>query len=79
MNSDSHLNDVTNDEFSDLYLDGFAPADHVEGLLALDPVLEAPELTLLGPVVEGGHEHDDDDGDQDGETLDPRRMLVFWG
>jgi hypothetical protein len=54
-----------------------ARSDDVERLLALDPVLEAPELFLFRPVVEGGHEDNDDDGDQNGHALDPAVVLLF--
>jgi len=37
--------------------------------------LKTLELLLLGPVVEGGDEDDDQHGDQDGQALDPFRMV----
>ena len=54
-----------------------AGPDDAERLLAFDPVLEAPELLLFGPVVEGGDEDNDDDGDQDGDAFNPAVILLF--
>ena len=73
----THLNDITDHQVPDLYLRRLTAPDDAEGLLALNAVLEAAELLLLGPVVEGGHEHDDDDRDEDGGALDPRGVLVL--
>ena len=73
----AHLNDIADHQVADLYLRRLAAADDAEGLLALDAVLEAAELLLLGPVVEGRHQHDDDHRDEDGRALDPRGVLVL--
>ena len=73
----AHLDDIADHQVADLYLRRLSAADDAEGLLALDAVLEAAELLLLGPVVEGRHQHDDDHRDEDGSALDPRGVLVL--
>ncbi len=73
----SHLHDVPYDQLPYLHLHGLPAPDDVEGLLALYPVLQSPELPLLGPVVEGSHQHHDDHGDQDGHALDPLGVLLL--
>ena len=74
----AYLNDVTDDEFSNLdLLRQASRPDDVEGLLALDSVLQSSKLFLFGPVVEGRHEDYDDDGDEDGNTLDPAVVLLL--
>lgn len=60
-----------------MYLRRLTAPDDAEDLLALDAILEAAELLLLGPVVEGRHEDDDDDRDEDGRALDPRGVLLL--
>ena len=73
----SHLKDITDHQVPDLYLRRLPAPDDAEDLLALDAVLEAAELLLLRPVVEGRHQDDDDDRDEDGRALDPRRVLIL--
>ena len=74
----AYLNDVTDDEFSNLdLLRQASRPDDVEGLLALDSVLQSSKLFLFGPVVEGRHEDYDDDGDEDGNTLNPAVVLLL--
>ena len=73
----SHLKDITDHQVPDLYLRRLPAPDDAEDLLALDAVLEAAELLLLRPVVEGRHQHDDDDRDEDSRALDPRRVLIL--
>ena len=40
-------------------------------LIVVDLGLQTAELLLLAPVVERGHQHDDEHGDQYGHALDP--------
>ena len=39
--------------------------------------LETPELTLFAPVVEGCDEDNNDDGEENGQTLDPVRVVLL--
>lgn len=73
----SYLNDVADDKFSNLNLFRRSGSDDVERLLALDPVLQTSKLFLLGPVVKGCHEDDDDYGNQDGDAFDPAVIIFF--
>jgi hypothetical protein len=78
LKAKAYLDDVTDDEFSnlDLLCQASRP-DDVEGLLAFDSVLESSKLFLFGPVIEGRHEDHDDDGDEDGNALDPAVVLLL--
>ena len=71
------LNDVSDDELADLDLLCGPGADDIEGLLTLDAILEAAELLLLGPVIEGSDQDDNNDGDQDGQTLNPAMLVLL--
>lgn len=65
------LGDVSHHHLGHGDLDHLAFADDGELLLLLDATLQPAELLLLGPVVEGRHQDDDDDREQDGGALDP--------
>jgi hypothetical protein len=40
--------------------------------------LKSPELFLLGPVVEGSDENDNNDGNQNGDAFNPTVILFFY-
>ena len=55
------LSDVPNHDLSHRDLDHLASQDHSELLLLLDAALQAPELFLFAPVIEGrDQDHTDD-------------------
>lgn len=68
---------VSNDDFADEYLAAFAPAYDGELVFALDAALQPAELSLLGIIIEGSYQDDDNDGYQNGETLDPFVRLIL--
>jgi len=65
------LADVTDDDVADRNLDNFAAAHCRKPVLVLDLVLQTAELSLLAPVVERRHQHDDTDGGEYGNAFDP--------
>lgn len=68
------LSDVSNHNLSHGDLDHLAFTDNGELLLLLDATLEPAELLLFGPVVEGRHQHHDDDREQNGSAFDPSSL-----
>lgn len=55
------LGDVPNNNFGHRDLDHLASPNHGELLLLLDAALQAPELLLFAPVIEGrDQDHTDD-------------------
>lgn len=65
------LGDVPNHNLGHGDLDHLAGPDHGELLLLLDAALQAPELLLFAPVIEGRDQDHADDREQDGSPLDP--------
>ena len=70
------LSNVAHNDLGHGDLDDLALADDCELLLLLDAALEATELLLLAPVVEGRHEHHDNHRDEDGRALDPAGLRL---
>ena len=66
-----HLADVSDDDIFDWNLSYDILSDNIELLIEFDFRLQAAKLPLLGPIVEGRDEHDDDHGDDDSSTFDP--------
>lgn len=77
MTSATHLADVADDDLADEDLVALAAAHHGELVLALDAALQSAELSLLGIIIEGSYQDDDDDGYQNGEALDPLVRLAL--
>lgn len=73
----TNLADVSDDDLSDKDLAALAPAQDGELVLALDAALQSAKLSLLGIIIEGSYQDDDDDGYQNGEALDPLVRLVL--
>ncbi len=65
------LCDVSDDDLGHFDLDHLPPSHHGELLLLLDAALEAAELLLFAPVVEGRHQHHAHHRQQDGGAFDP--------
>lgn len=65
------LGDVSNHDLGHRDLDHLVSPDHSELLLLLDAALQAPELLLFAPVVEGCDQDHTDDREEDGSPLDP--------
>jgi hypothetical protein len=65
------LGDVSNYNLSHRDLDHLAGPDHSELLLLLDAALQAPELLLFAPVIEGRDQDHTDDREEDGSPLNP--------
>ena len=59
---DPYLNDVTNDQFTNLNLLCSSISNDVEGLFALDSILETSELFLFWPIIEGSDKYNYNDG-----------------
>ena len=72
---ESDLADVADDDLTDENLVALAATQDREFVLALDAALQPAELPLLGVVVEGRHEDDDDDRYQNGQAFNP--FVVF--
>lgn len=66
-----HLCNVPNHDLCHGDLDDLSPSHHGELLLLLDAALEAAELLLLAPVVEGSDKDNTDDRQEDGSTFNP--------
>ena len=62
---------VTNNNVRDRNLFDLALPYNCELVLALYPALQAAELPLLGVIIEGSHDNNDYDRDEDGQALDP--------
>ena len=73
----THLADVAYEDLADEDLVALAAADHGEFVLALDAALQPAKLSLLGIIVEGSYQDDNDDGYQNGETFNPLVRLVL--
>jgi len=71
-----YLGDVPNHDLSHRDLDHLAGPDHSELLLLLNAALQAPELLLFAPVIEGGDQDHADDRQEDGSPLDPARLCL---
>lgn len=65
------LGDVSHDDFRHFDLDHLPSSHHGELLLLLDAALEATELLLFAPVVEGRDQDHAHHRKQDGGALDP--------
>ena len=65
------LADVSDEKVADRYLKNLSVTYRRELVFVLDLGLKATELPFLAPVVERRDEHDDQYGNQDGDTLDP--------
>ena len=74
----NYLRDVPHYEFANLYLNSFAVSDDTESLLPLNSILQPSELPLFRPIVKCRHEDDDDYGNKDGGTFDPRRVFLLF-
>ena len=70
------LGDVPNHDLSHRDLDHLAGPDHSEFLLLLNAALQAPELLLFAPVIEGRDQDHADDRQEDGGPLDPARLCL---
>lgn len=65
------LGDVSNHNLGHRDLDHLASPDHGKLLLLLNAALQAPELLLFAPVIEGCDQDHTDDREEDGSPLDP--------
>lgn len=70
------LSDVSHNDLGHVDLDHLTSSDHRELLLLLDAVLEATELFLFTPVVEGRHQNHTDHRQQDGGAFDPTGLCL---
>lgn len=70
------LSDVSNHNLGHGDLDHLACPDHSELLLLLNAALQAPELFLFAPVIEGCDQDHTDDRKEDGGPLDPARLRL---
>lgn len=68
------LRDVAHDDLRHFDLDHLASSHHGELLLLLDAALEAAELLLFAPVVEGRDQDHTHHRQQDGGALDPSSL-----
>lgn len=70
------LGDIPNHDLSHRDLDHLASPDHGELLLLFNAALQAPELFLFAPVIEGRDQDHADDREEDGGPLDPARLRL---
>lgn len=70
------LGDVPNHNLGHRDLDHLASPNHGELLLLLNAALQAPELLLFAPVIEGRDQDHTDDREEDGRPLDPARLRL---
>lgn len=70
------LCNVSDDDLGHFDLDHLPPSDDGELLLLLDAALEAAELLLFAPVVEGRHQDHADHRQQDGSAFDPPSLRL---
>ena len=68
--------DVTNDDVADRNLNDFATAQCRKLVLVLNLALQTAELSLLAPVIERSHQHNNDNGDEDSNTFYPASLIL---
>ena len=74
----AYLYNVPHCQFANLDLLCGSISNDIEFLLALNSILEAAKLFLLGPIIEGCDNDNNDDCDQDGGPFDvPVLILVL--
>jgi len=75
------LADITDDEVTDRYLDDFGAAQRRKRVFLLDLALQTAELSLLTPVIERRHEHNDNNGSEDSNAFYPAclRFALIMG
>jgi hypothetical protein len=72
------LTDVPNDNVTDLDLLNLSTTDCCKFMLVFNLALKPPKLSFLFPVVKSRDEYDDDDGKQNGGTLNPAMLLFMF-
>ena len=74
----TYLYNVTHCQFANLDLLRGSISNDIELLLAFNSILETAKLLLLGPIIEGCDNDNNDDCDQDGGPFDvPVLILVL--
>lgn len=74
------LCNISHDDLGHRDLDDLTLADDCKLLLLFNAALKSTELFLFAPVIEGGHQHHDYNGKQDGSTFNPSCLglaLIF--
>ena len=69
--------DVADNQFTDRQLHLFAGAYDRVRVVRVDLALKTSELSLFLPVVDRRHHHDQNDGAQYGDSVDPAVFFLF--
>ena len=69
------LGHISNHDVSQWQLVDLLVSQHREPRVCVQLLLQTPKLLLLGPVIQGSHQHHKDNSCQDGCSLDPSYVL----
>ena len=76
-NKQTYLYNVTNSQLANLNLLRQSISDNIKCLFAFNSVLETTKLFLLGPIIEGCDNDNNDDCNEDGEAFDVSVFIFF--